>query len=107
MIGHSTNTLEFVSFLRQLRGKIDTSDGRLETHIVLDNHSAHRALPVSEYIKQDTQATGHRFIMTFQPPYSCQFNVQETVWALVKRRFRISSASLTQDLTAVQFAAAV
>ena len=107
MIGRSTNTHEFVSFLRQLRGKIDLSDGRLETHIVLDNHSAHRAQVVSEYIAQDTADTGHRFILDFQPPYSCQFNVQETVWSLVKRRFRINSASLTKDLTAVQFAAAV
>ena len=81
MIGRSTNAIEFVSFLRQLRGKIDTSDGKLETHIVLDNHSAHRAQVVSEYIVQDTQATGHRFILDFQPPYSCQFNVQETVWS--------------------------
>ena len=65
MIGRSTNANEFVSFLRQLRSKIETNNGKLETHVVLDNHSAHRSLPVAQYIAQDTANTEHRFVLDF------------------------------------------
>jgi len=71
MIADATTTVDFIRFLALLRANIDLSDGRMETHLVLDNHTAHRALAVREYIEQDAQLSNHRFILEFMPPYSC------------------------------------
>jgi len=71
MIEDTTTTVNFLKFLVLLRANIDLSDGRMETHLVLDNHTAHRALAVREYIEQDAQLSNHRFILEFMPPYSC------------------------------------
>ena len=72
----STNQHDCVRFLKLLRRRITRRaiKSNPETHIVLDNHSAHRAGFVRSYIEEDFRSTGHRFVLVFQPPYSSQFN---------------------------------
>ena len=88
-LARSTNQHDMVRFLQFLRKHI--SPGQIRQHhtttIVLDNHKAHKAKSVQAYIAEDFKCTDHRFELMFQPPYTSQFNSQETVWALVKRRF--------------------
>lgn len=102
----STNRDDFVNFLEFIRRYINTSDGRSQTYLVLDNHRAHWNKPgnqVRQYIDKDFRESGHRFVLTFQPFYSCEFNAQETVWSQVKRVYRRKIAEINHDLTQKEF----
>ncbi len=89
-MAESTNQHDFVRFLKLLRRRITKAaiNQNPYTNIVLDNHTAHRARIVAEYIENDLNRTGHRFVLVFQPAYSSKFNSQERFWTNVKRRYR-------------------
>lgn len=61
--------------------------------IILDNHPAHKAGIVKSY------AQANDLTLLFMPPYSCQFNSQERVWANVKREYRRLIAIQTDRIT--------
>jgi hypothetical protein len=75
-LASSTNQHDFIVFLKQLRSQI--SDLQLlqakQTHIILDNHTAHKAQSVKDFVNEDERETGHRFVLVFQPPYSSYYN---------------------------------
>ena len=98
-----------VRFLRHLRNHITQLEviSQPRTILIVDNHASHRANSVARYIEEDFQETGHHFVLTFQPTYSCGFNSQEQVWAMVKRRFRLLLAKITVDLNPEQFGALI
>ena len=106
MVAQSTNQHDVVRFLKSIREKITQAEVESDsiTHIVLDNHVAHKTRMVRDYIEEDFAHTGHRFALTFQPPYSCQFNSQEFVWAQVKRRYRQLVSALYVDISQDAFA---
>ena len=70
---------------------------------MLDNHVVHKTRMVRDYIEEDFAHTGHRFALKFQPPYSCQFNSQEFVWAQVKRRYRQVVSTLYDHINQAAF----
>ena len=100
-LAQSTNQHDLIRFLQKLRSQI--SDEMLEqsklTHIVLDNHTAHKAGAVRDHIVDDERRTGHKFVLVFQPPYSSYYNSQETVWAHVKHRFRQIMSTIVADVS--------
>lgn len=101
----STNQHDVVVFLKQLRAQINSAamlQSKL-TYLVLDNHTAHKAHSVRNYITEDERMTSHRFVLVFQPPYSSYYNSQETVWAHVKRRFRQIMATVVDDVSQERF----
>jgi len=65
MQAQSTNTEDFIKFLGQLRSQIDCSDGRNDTYIILDNHSAHKSDLVRKFIDQDAILFNHRFHLVY------------------------------------------
>ena len=69
------------------------------TYLVLDNHTAHKAHAVKQYIAEDAKRTSHKFMLFFQPPYSSYYNSQETVWAHVKHRFRQIMSTIVADVS--------
>ena len=79
MTATATDIPSVKKFLVELAGALRDPYTRLRPYLVLDNHSAHRSLQVREELS--------RFHAVFQPAYSSPFNVQETVWALVKQEY--------------------
>jgi hypothetical protein len=73
-IAESTNTDDFVAFLKEIRAVIDFENGDKETYVVVDNHKAHHSQDVKDYIREDMQRGIHEFRLMYMPPYSCQFN---------------------------------
>ncbi len=71
-LAKSTNQHDLIVFLQKLRSQISEADLQLSklTYIVLDNHTAHKAKAVKDYVEQDERQTSHRFVLFFQLPYS-------------------------------------
>ena len=106
-VASSTNGRDFRTFLQLIRARISRRQLRQQrtTIIVLDNHSAHKSEIVRAYIERDQRMTKHRFQLTFQPAYSCEFNSTEQYWSLVKHQYRQIMAKVTRDLSEEQFRA--
>lgn len=86
-----TNKESFLDFLQKLLSylrlhKIDTDN----VVLLADNHSAHRAKIVKEYLREQ-QVTLH-----FISSYSSPFNVIEHVWSALKSRFAKDLASMRE-----------
>ena len=60
-------------------------------YLILDNHSAHKSVEVMAYIKL-------YFIPLLMPAYSCEFNSIETLWSLVKSRYKTKIARRNQAI---------
>jgi transposase len=104
-LAKSTNQHDLIVFLQKLRGQISEQDLQLSklTYIVLDNHTAHKAKTIKDFIDEDERNTSHRFVLFFQPPYSSYYNSQETVWAHVKHRFRQIMSKQIADVSQEKF----
>ena len=76
-VADSTNRVDFQLFFSKIVAWVGTE----KPFLVYDNHSAHLTIENREYISQ-------HFRQLKMPPYSCQFNSIETLWAHLKRIFR-------------------
>ena len=75
-LAKSTNQHDVINFLKVIRDSLTETDlaQSKRTYIVLDNHTAHKAIAVKAYIDDDERLSGHRFVLFFQPPYSSYYN---------------------------------
>ena len=75
-LAKSTNQHDVINFLKALRDSLQETDlsQSKRTYIVLDNHTAHKAIAVKAYIDDDERLSGHRLLLIFQPPYSSYYN---------------------------------
>jgi hypothetical protein len=66
-LASSTNQHDMIVFLKQLRSQISQNDllQSKQTHIILDNHTAHKAQSVKDFVDMDERKTGHRFVLVF------------------------------------------
>jgi transposase len=76
----TTNKVNVENFFKKFHNKVDLSD----KVIVMDNHAAHVALEVQDFI----ESKGIRTL--FLPPCSSYFNPIETIWSWVKGKWRNS-----------------
>ena len=72
----STNAIAFEKFLRDVVASFRNAADR--PHLVIDNHSAHHSRLVTDLLRD-------HFTVTYLPTYSCQFNLIETLWAVIKQ----------------------
>lgn len=79
MTGRSTNTEEFVQFLKKIVAEKKPTDKL--PYFVYDNAPAHISNLAKPILQESFQAIP-------LPPYSCQLNSIETLWSHIKRRFK-------------------
>jgi len=95
-LAKSTNTDDFIRFLKFLRSKSGVSRDKT-LYLVIDNHSAHkseRALDAMERLS---------FREVFMPTYSPEFNCIETLWGVTKKRVREKLLHSTHELDKADF----
>jgi len=81
-VGQSTNKVDFVKFLEQVKAAL----GDIRPVLVYDNHPSHiKPLAVREYIHSN-------FSPLRLPTYSCEFNSIEKVWSQLKAKFKSEMA---------------
>ena len=81
MLAKSTNSEEFMAFLKQLRSRFSTQKDRV-IHLVLDNAAAHH----NNFVK--LLAARLKIEMMFLPAYTPELNPIEALWGIIKRDFR-------------------
>jgi transposase len=81
MLGESTNAEEFVEFLKLVTENLKPEYQKRKPYLVIDNASAHTK-------SESKQAIADSFIPMNVPPYSCQFNSIEHLWAVLKHNIR-------------------
>lgn len=81
MLAKSTNSEDFMAFLKLLRSKFMYSKGRT-IHLVLDNAAAHH----NNLAKQ--LAAKLKIELMFLPAYTPELNPIEALWGIIKRDFR-------------------
>ena len=79
MLGESTNTVEFIKFLKQVLDNL--KPGSSKPYLVIDNASSHINSEARQFIAE------HFFPLNVVQ-YSCQFNSIEHLWARVKQNLR-------------------
>lgn len=53
----------------------------MKPYLVIDNHRAHKAWRVEEFLNK-------HFNVIWMPAASCEFNSIESVWSMMKNKFR-------------------
>jgi transposase len=81
MLAKSTNSEEFMAFLKQLRSRFSSQKDRV-IHLVLDNAAAHH----NNFVK--LLAARLKIEMMFLPAYTPELNPIEALWGIIKRDFR-------------------
>ena len=81
MLAKSTNSEEFMTFLKQLRGRFSSQKDRV-IHLVLDNAAAHH----NNFVK--LLAARLKIELMFLPAYTPELNPIEALWGIIKRDFR-------------------
>ena len=81
MLAKSTNSEEFMAFLKQLRRRFSSQKDRV-IHLVLDNAAAHH----NNFVK--LLAARLKIEMMFLPAYTPELNPIEALWGIIKRDFR-------------------
>jgi len=71
------NAETFLSFLKQIVSKNDH-----KVFIILDNARYHHAILLRDWLESNKD----RIELHFLPPYSPEYNVQENVWRLMRRK---------------------
>ena len=82
LLTQTTNSADFHTFVTMIRESLPRSKSTTSIQLILDNHRAHHTNVVREYCSR------HNIELTFQPSYSPEFNSIETLWSVVKRRFK-------------------
>ena len=75
MLGESTNTVEFIKFLKQVLENLKPESSK--PYLVIDNASSHINSEARQFIAEN-------FFPLNVVQYSCQFNSIEHLWARMK-----------------------
>ena len=78
-VDQGTTIVGFTRFIETLVQQKIQIDSR--PYLILDNHSAHRSKKLTELLTAN-------FKVLWMPPYSCEFNSIERLWAYIKRSFK-------------------
>ena len=77
-LGDSTNTANFVEWMKHLRTHCKAKD---KVYLIMDNASAHRSWSALQVMDE------LNIIPEFLPVKACNYNSIESMWSILKQRF--------------------